>query len=54
MKQGAPEVVYGLGFVGAAVFYIKAASSFGVGALGVLKAVVWPAMVVYKLLNFLG
>ena len=45
--------IYFLGFIGALVYYIQHASSFGVGVLGFLKALVWPAMIVYKLLEFL-
>ena len=45
------SAVYGLGFVGAAVYYIVNATSFWMGVLGLLKAVVWPAFVVYKLLG---
>lgn len=46
--------VYGLGLVGALVFYIKAAGSFGAGVVGVLKAIVWPAILVYKALAALA
>ncbi len=53
VRQGASEAVYGLGFVGALIYYIQHAVTFGAGVLGVLKAIVWPAMVVYKLLEFL-
>lgn len=56
IKCGHPATggaVYGLGLVGALVYYIQQADSFGVGALGVLKSIIWPAMVVYKLLGFL-
>lgn len=45
--------VYGLGFVGAAVYFIHQASSFMTGVIGILKAVVWPAMLVYKALELL-
>jgi len=45
--------IYFLGFIGALVYYIQHASSFGIGVLGFLKALVWPAMIVYKLLEFL-
>jgi hypothetical protein len=45
--------VYGLGFLGAAVYYIQAADGFWEGVLGILKAVVWPAFTVYELLKFL-
>jgi len=43
--------IYGLGFIGALIFYIQTATSFGMGVLGVLKAIVWPAMLVFKLLG---
>lgn len=45
--------VYCLGFIGAAVHFIQQATSFWNGALGILKALVWPAILVYKLLEFL-
>lgn len=48
------NAVYGLGFIGAAVYYISTATSFWMGALGVLKAFVWPAFLVYGLLKSLG
>ncbi len=43
--------VYGLGFIGAAVYYIQQATGFWEGVLGVLKALVWPAFLVHKLLG---
>jgi hypothetical protein len=51
---GGGGAVYGLGLVGAAVYYIQHATSFGDGVIGVLKAIVWPALLVYRLLGFLG
>jgi hypothetical protein len=45
---------YFLAFIGAAVYYIQNADSFWMGTLGVLKALVWPAILIYKLLGFLG
>lgn len=53
MKKHGGEAVYGLGFVGAVVYYISVATGFWVGVLGVLKACVWPAMLVYHALQFL-
>ncbi len=47
------SAVYGMGFIGAAVYYIQHATSFGMGLLGVLKAIFWPAMLVYKALEYL-
>ncbi len=45
---------YGLGIIGAAVYYIGAADTFWMGVVGFLKALVWPAFLVYELLKFLG
>ncbi len=45
--------IYGLAFIGAAVYYIQHAVTFTDGLLGVLKALIWPAVLVYKLLEFL-
>jgi hypothetical protein len=45
--------VYGLGVIGALVYYIQHAATFWIGVLGFFKAVFWPAMLVYKLLEFL-
>lgn len=36
------------------MYFIQHANTFWIGVLGVLKAAVWPAFVVYKLLEFLG
>lgn len=45
--------VYGMGVIGALVYFIQHATSFGEGLLGVLKALVWPALVIYQVLvNF--
>ena len=46
--------VYGLGFVGAAVYYVSGASGFWMGVLGFLKAIVWPAFLVFEVLKFVG
>lgn len=45
---------YGLGFIGAATYYISTATGFWIGVLGVLKALVWPAFLVYHLMKSLG
>ena len=42
---------YFLGFIGAAVYYIQHSDGFGQGVLGFLKALVWPAFLVYELLE---
>lgn len=45
---------YFLGFIGAAVYYISTATGFWMGLLGVIKAVVWPAFLVFELMKFIG
>lgn len=42
---------YFLGFLGAAIFYVQQATGFWSGVLGILKAIVWPAFLVHKLLG---
>jgi hypothetical protein len=44
---------YGLAFVGAAVYFIQHADTFWMGVYGILKALVWPGILVYKLLEYL-
>jgi hypothetical protein len=44
--------VYGLGMIGAAVYFIQHASTFWMGVLGLLKAIVWPAFLIYQFLGF--
>ncbi|MGE5250827.1 MAG: hypothetical protein ACM3QS_11515 [Bacteroidota bacterium] len=53
-QGGASEAVYGLGLIGAWVYYIGHATTFWIGVLGFLKGIVWPALVVYELLKFLN
>jgi hypothetical protein len=45
--------VYGLGFIGAAIYFISTATTFWLGVLGFLKALVWPAFLVYYAFQFL-
>ena len=45
--------VYGLGFVGALIYFLQHATSVWTGVLGILKALVWPAFLVYHLFAFL-
>lgn len=39
--------VYGLGLIGAAVYFISNADTFLIGVIGLLKAIVWPAFLIY-------
>lgn len=51
---GCGSAVYGLGFIGSAIYYISHAPTFWIGVLGLLKAIVWPAFLVFELLKYLG
>lgn len=39
---------YGLGVIGAAIWFISTATTFWMGVLGILKAIVWPVFLVYQ------
>lgn len=49
---GSAAPAYILAMIGAAVYYIQNAATFGGGVIGLLKALVWPAFLVYDLLRF--
>lgn len=50
-QNGPNSAVYGLGFVGAVIYYVSAATGFWSGVIGFLKAIVWPAFLVYEALS---
>jgi hypothetical protein len=44
----ASQAVYGLGLIGAAIYFISHATTFWLGVVGFLKAIVWPVFLVYQ------
>lgn len=55
MHETAPSgAIYGLGFIGAAIYFISHATGFWMGVLGFFKALVWPAFLVYEAMKSLG
>jgi len=44
---------YGLVFIGAAIYYLQHAANFGDGVVGFVKALVWPAVIIYHVLTIL-
>ena len=55
VQKSAPAgAVYGLGFIGAAIYFISTATGFWMGVLGFLKSIVWPAFLVYEALKQLA
>lgn len=51
---GSGGAVYGLGFVGALIYYLQNSGTFMEGVIGALKAVVWPAFLLHKVFTVLG
>ena len=43
--------MYGLGIIGAAVYYLHTTTGFWPSVVALLKALVWPAYLVYHLLG---
>jgi len=48
------DSIYFVGAIGAAIFYVSTATDFWMGVLGLIKAVVWPAFLVYAALKGLS
>jgi len=46
--------VYGLGLIGAAIWFISSATGFWMGVLGFLKAIVWPVFLVFEAFKYLA
>jgi hypothetical protein len=47
-SAGGANAVYTLGLIGALVFFWQQADAFGQYVLAILKALVWPAFLVYE------
>ncbi len=43
--------IYGIGIFGALIYFIQHATSFTDGLVGVILAIFWPAVIVYKVLE---
>lgn len=53
-RGGGSDAVYGFGLIGAWVYYLTHATTFWMGILGLLKGIIWPAILVYELLKYLS
>ena len=47
------ETFYSLGVLGAAVYFVSRATGFWMAVLGLFKAIIWPAFMVYRLFEHL-
>jgi len=54
MTGGPASAVYGLGLIGAAIWFISQVHGFWPIVLAILKALVWPAFLVYQAFQFLA
>ena len=52
-QGGGADAVYGIGMIGAWVYYIRRATTPQERIEGFLKGLVWPAFLVYELFEFL-
>ena len=53
IQSGSSDAVYGLGLIGAWVYYIGRATTNRERVQGFFKGLVWPAFMVHDLLEFL-
>ena len=53
-NANASNGIYGLGFIGAVIYYITTATGFLGGVIGFIKAIFWPAFLVYEALQAVG
>jgi hypothetical protein len=54
VRCGGGGAVYGLGFIGAVVYYWQHAHGFWAHVWAVVEAILWPAFLVYHLLGHIG
>jgi hypothetical protein len=46
--------IYGIGVLGALVYYLQNATSFWEGLIGIFKAIFWPGVILYEVLKILN
>jgi hypothetical protein len=53
MRKEGSGAIYGMAVIGAAVYYVRHAVTFSAGVIGIIKAIFWPAVLIYKVLDLL-
>ena len=53
MKNGTLGTLYGMAMIGAVVYFVRHAATFNAGVFGVVKGLFWPAVLMYKFLEYL-
>ena len=51
---GGGGAVYGLGLIGAVFYYLQTATSLTEAIWGIIKAILWPAFLIYSILGSQG
>jgi len=50
---GGGGAIYGMGVIGALFYFLQRTDTLGEGVVGIIKAIFWPAMVIYQVLGML-
>lgn len=45
--------IYGLGVIGAIIYFLQHSNTFAQALWGIVQAIFWPAVIVYKVLELL-
>lgn len=55
IHNGGPgsNAVYGIGLVGALIYYLQHSHTLTEGLFGIVKAILWPGFLIYKVLELL-
>lgn len=51
--KGGCGAIYGIGLLGALVYFMQHATSFWTVVLGIFKAIFWPGVILYRVLELL-
>ena len=54
VHNGGGGAVYGLGLIGALVYFLPHANTFGQVVMGIVKSIVWPAIFVFQIFRYLN
>jgi len=53
-SNGSNGAIYGLSVIGALFYFLSKATGFGMVMIGIGKSIFWPAVLMFKLLTYLG
>lgn len=51
-QNQAHSVIYGFGVIGSLVYFIRQADTIWTGIIGIIEAIFWPAVIVYKVFEY--